>query len=271
MTSALADAARRLIRSVRLHDLVCTTRNGRRVWIKRRHHGMDAIISAGNVFLTFTQSGITMFASPAQWQTWELASFRLLYSADRLGCGMTGRRSIWLEELPGRSLREHIMSKTLSLPMLRAAGAELRRAHALQCPLTHRPWSHGDPHLGNMLYDPASQRARLLDFETRHELSRPARWRHADDLLTFVLELISRSSMEIWPASLDALFEGYANSGVVGELRQRLQAQSPAEFLLWLTRSPESNVAKLKASLPVVVRLLEPWSHVGSAFRAGPP
>jgi hypothetical protein len=111
--------------------------------------------------------------------------------------------------------------------------------------------------MGNVLYDSATQRARLLDFETRHELSRPADWRHADDLLTLMLELISRTPMDSWPTSLAALFGGYASDWIVAELRERLRSPRPAEWLLWVTRSPESNLAKLKASLSRVSRLLE--------------
>jgi hypothetical protein len=253
----MANAIRGLIRSVRLHELTRIILHGRAVWVKHRRCGMDAVVGGGNLFLRFTHSGIVMFTSPAQWEAWELACFRLLHSGDSFDCGMVDGRTIWLAELPGRSLRDHAMSRTLTPPMLRAAGAELRRAHRLDCALTRRPWSHGDPHMGNMLYDSATQRARLMDFETRHELSRPADWRHADDLLTLMLELISRTQMDSWPILLAALFGGYASDRIVAELRERLRSPRPAEWLLWVTRSPESNLGKLKISLSRVIRLLE--------------
>jgi len=120
-----------------------------------------------------------------------------------------------------------------------------------------RAWSHGDPHLGNVLYDPVSQQARLLDFETQHERCRPAEWRHADDLLTLMLELISRTAAETWPALLGALLGGYDSKRIAGEVHRRLCSSSASERLLWLSRSPESTLSKLKASLPRVIGVLE--------------
>src|SRR5258705_8552538 len=50
----------------------------------------------------------------------------------------------------------------------------------------------------NVIYDEKAHRARLIDFEIRHEKSLPAPARHADDLLVFLLDLVSRVSSRQW-------------------------------------------------------------------------
>jgi hypothetical protein len=51
---------------------------------------------------------------------------------------------------------------------------------------------HGDPHMDNVIYDHATDRALLIDFEVIHDKSVPAGARHADDLLVFLQDLMGR-------------------------------------------------------------------------------
>jgi hypothetical protein len=53
-------------------------------------------------------------------------------------------------------------------------------------------WSHGDGSMTNVIYDEKAHRARLIDFEIRHEKSLPAAARYADDLLVFLLHTVGR-------------------------------------------------------------------------------
>ncbi len=186
-----------LIAAVRVHRVTREMRGGRAIYVKRRWRVMDLVIIAGNWFLDASRSGVRMFPQVARWQRWELQAFALLHAPD-FACGRAGLRSVWLEEIPGRTLREHAVSHELDVAMVEAAGRELRRAHALQCPQCRAAWSHGDPHLGNFLYDPNSNRARLIDFECAHTNQFNAQERLADDLLVFLLELMGRTSGQNW-------------------------------------------------------------------------
>jgi hypothetical protein len=257
MTFAPANALSEWVRSFRLHEVTRTTcADGRAAWVKRRKRGMDGVILAGSTLMKLSNGGIRMFGSVGRWQAWELASFRLVHGGEAYRCGRSGPRGIWTHDLPGRSLRDHAAAGTLTAAMLRAAGAELRRAHLLQCRVTKGSWSHGDPHMGNVLYDAATGRVRLIDFETQHEPRRAAGWRHADDLLTFALELVGRVRGDVWPGLLGAMLVGYGRREVVAVLEGRLGGMSYAEFLLWLARAPGSTAGTLKDSLAVLERVV---------------
>ena len=76
--------------------------------------------------------------------------------------------------------------------MIRAAAREFKRAHAMPTEVfDDRLWSHGDATMANVIYDPATDRARLIDFEVLHRRDWPAVKRHADDLLVFLFDLVS--------------------------------------------------------------------------------
>ena len=83
---------------------------------------------------------------------------------------------------------------------IQAAGKELRRAHGLWSSELGDYWSHGDPHLENLLYDLESDQARLIDFELIHDKCMSAVKRHADDLLVFLQDLMGCVSAEQWGA-----------------------------------------------------------------------
>ena len=75
-------------------------------------------------------------------------------------------RTLYTQKFAGQNLLEHLNRKTLDAQALRAAARELRRAHGLRCDeFAGGLWSHGDPHLGNVVYDETADRARLVDFE----------------------------------------------------------------------------------------------------------
>ena len=239
----------KLIDSVRIH----------RVWsdanriYKQRRHGMGFMIAAGNVFLRLSRSRIVMFPFTAHWRAWELHCFALV-NGDAFASGRHGARAIWTERIPGTSLSDHSDRGTLDESMLHATGVELARAHQLHSKALDGPWSHGDPHLRNVLWDPDQRRARLIDFETAHEDGLDPISRHADDLLVLTLDLLGRSEQA--PTFVRALLAGYARPHVIEALKSRLVTPRGFELVLWHTRTSflprdvlAARVDTLRASL----------------------
>src|SRR5207253_1248920 len=76
------------------------------------------------------------------------------------------------------------------------------------------PWSHGDAGMANVIYDEASNRARLIDFEIVHDKTLPGLSRHADDLLIFLLDLIATAPGRQWMPLTLAFLSAYDNAPV---------------------------------------------------------
>lgn len=207
------------------------------LWVKRRRAGMGAVIAAGNVFLRLSHSRIRMFPSRARWRDWELASFRLLHPGRVAEA--RGADAVALEALPGEALDRLAAQGRLTPEAAEAAARELRRAHAL--PGAEGPWSHGDAHLKNVLYD--GERAWLIDFETRHEAGMAPEARHADDLLVFLLDLAGRVPEA--EALSRAFLSAYAREDVLRALLLRLRPPRGLERALWLSRTGHLPPARL--------------------------
>jgi hypothetical protein len=208
-------------------------RDPRGAWIKRRRFGMDAVIAAGNLFLKWSHSRIVMFTSCAAWQAREVTAACALHGEG--AAWVVSPRAVGFRSLPGESLRDLLARDALTPDALVAAGRELARAHAVN--LANGAFSHGDPHTGNALYDRATGRARLIDFETEHEPDLSADERHADDLLVLLLDLLGRSRDEAWPTHARALLDGYARPEVLTALDARLVVPRGLERALWATRT----------------------------------
>jgi hypothetical protein len=245
----------RAIDAVRVNRCWRANRDGQAVWIKQRRRWADPVILAGNLFLIASNSRIRMFPSVARWREWELESFNLV-NGDRFACGEYGIRAVWFGEVPGISLRERASVASFAAADHRAAvvaaARELARVHRLICPIRGTAWSHGDPHLGNVLYDAGTDRARLIDFETAHEPRLPATHRHADDLLTFLLELLARSAPGAWPDLGVSFLRAYGDRRVITILSRRLIPPIGLHRVLWRTRTdhlPSDVVATRVAQL----------------------
>jgi tRNA A-37 threonylcarbamoyl transferase component Bud32 len=117
-----------------------------------------------------------------------------MFNGDRFRATVTDNRTVTLDKLPGDNLWEHMNRGTLTLRMLKAAGSEYQRAHHFKTKELGNGWSHGDASMTNVIYDEKAHRARLIDFEIRHEKSLPAAARHTDDLLVFLLDMMGRNS-----------------------------------------------------------------------------
>jgi hypothetical protein len=212
-----AELAARLIDAIAINE----TKPVESGLLKRRRWGRGWIIWVGNIFLKLSHSRIVMFPEAEAWQAWECASYRLLYDEE---CIRVDSQALLIRLLPGWSLRYYLETNELTPAMFVAAAQEFRRGHALE------GWSHGDPHLANVLYD--GQQAWLIDFETRHDPSLSTPERHADDLLVLLLDLIGRDSTSQWREWSKIFLVSYSEHTVLAALRQRLHMPTRFELIL---------------------------------------
>ena len=178
---------------------------------------------------------VFVFANVAAWQNWEVRCFSLL-NGDRFTAFSVGQ-AVWMDHLPGKDLALLARQARLQPVHLAAAGAEFRRMHELWSPEFKAKWSHGDPHLGNVIFDAGTGRARVIDFETTHFRHLPPEQRHADDLKVFLLDLLGRSTDGEWPENAAAFLRAYGCAGVLGRLRRNFVMPSGAERLWWAIRT----------------------------------
>jgi hypothetical protein len=74
------------------------------------------------------------------------------------------------------------------------AARELRRVHQIHCSHYKAAWSHGDLHLENIICDVDSERAALIDFDTRHEFRiepRLVRYGGSNENSVLVMSIVS--------------------------------------------------------------------------------
>jgi hypothetical protein len=232
----LAATASTAIDSIKINSITREVRRGRPMWVKRRRRGSELVAATANLFFWPGRSPIRVWINTEKWQRWELGCFHLLHD-HTLEAFAEGSRVVCEDEVPGRSLLEHVNGGTLNPPMLEAAAAELRRAHQFWCEELSDHWSHGDPHLDNVLYDSAADRARLIDFEVIHDKSIPAVVRHADDLLVFLQDLMGRVSARDWLPFALCFIDAYDRPKVVTELRKRLFVPGGVAGLWWKLRT----------------------------------
>lgn len=232
---------------VRIHRVTPETRNGVAGFLKVRKPGMGFLIFFGNIFLAISRSGIRMFPGAADWQARELAAFRLLHPG--FAVEAVGRQGVFSARLPGIPMAE---LPEISPASLSAAAAELHRVHQLR-DATGAFWSHGDPHLQNLLYAAEAGRCFLMDCETEHVGEAGSCWRRADDLLVVVLDLLSRPQ---WRENVALFLQAYGEPAVVAELRDRLGRASEIRFferILWKTRTHYLPHAELLRRVPAAL------------------
>jgi hypothetical protein len=230
-------------------------REGRPVWLKRRRRFAWFVMRLANGFFRLARNPVEALARREAWRTWEVDCFRRLHGPDRAaGCDADG--TPWVELLPGECLSRHLAAGTISPPMLAAAAAELRRVHAIECPHYRSHWSHGDPHTGNFLFEPATGRARLIDFDVRHHRSLSTDDRHADDLLVLLQDVCGRCHADLWPALAQAVVDGYGRREVLASLQKRLRVPRGIPRLWWAVRTTWMRRAELERRLEKLRTLL---------------
>jgi len=253
--SRLLSIAGSLVDRVKINVVTREWRDGRAVWIKRRRRTAGPIMSCANHFFRLAGNPIRAITETGSWQHWEVDCFLRLHG-EKFHAFAEGDRAVAAEEVPGKNLSHHLNEGTLTPRMLAAAALEMRRAHEELCSTFQGAWSHGDPHAGNFVYEPASDRARLIDFEVMHHPELPAGERHADDLLIFLQDLAGRLRAEEWLPFAQAFLTGYDRSEIVERLRRKLIVPGGLARVWWAVRTTylapgelTRRVAALRASL----------------------
>lgn len=176
-------------------------------WYKTRLRRAPLLIAPGNVYLGRSGSSFRMHVSAAAWAAYEVLQHRALHGQNEAGAAHA--RTIWTAHLEGESLTSIVArGQKDEQEAMRAAGREVGRAHAVA--LHGSPFSHGDLHLSNLLWDRAKGRAWMIDFETPHDPSQSALARQADDVQALVLDILGKVRDEARAEALvSALAEGY--------------------------------------------------------------
>jgi len=249
----------RLMLRIRVNRVERCDREGVPAIIKRRRCCGSVVIVVGNRFLALAQSGVQMFVRTRAWMAWEQHCVGLLY-ADRPQVLSDPGPSVWVPAMPGTSLRRLLQEGDSCLDAFIAAARELRRAHRMQCCFFGAGWSHGDLHLDNILYDGETNRAFLIDFDTRHKLGIDENRRQADDLKVLLLELIAAPG-EAWRSLATAFLNEYREAHLLNELAGQLAVPRGFAKILWHTRTgcrPYREIAPRLRILRETIRQLVP-------------
>lgn len=223
------------IDGIKINQISVCAVDGERFWRKERKQFAAPLVTVANIFFKMARNPVRLWTSLAEWQRWEIDSFVMLNGPTGFRAYADGPRAVCASELPGRSLSDHLDAGTISERMFIAAGRELSRVHACSVPPFRDGWSHADPHLGNVIYDAAENRARLIDFEVAHLSSLSAIERHADDLLIFLQDLVGLVSIEKWQAFSRCFIDSYGDAAVSAALRQRLVVPRWGPPRVWWT------------------------------------
>jgi hypothetical protein len=236
--SSIVQAATDAIDSIRINVMSREERDGRVFWVKQRRSWSPPIIKCANAFFLAVGNPVVVLSDPEEWQTWEIRSFLMLHQQEGYTAFSDAFQRVYAEQVPGVSLEDSSNSGTLIMPMVKASGAELYRAHQLQSDLLKGSrWSHGDPHLGNFLFDEVTQRARLIDFEVAHDPTLPEIERHADDVLVFLQDLMGRVAFDDWLPMATCFLSSYGDTDVIRVLEKRLQVPRGVSRIWWAIRT----------------------------------
>lgn len=243
--SQILSAAGAFVDRIKINTVSREWRDGRVLWIKRRRGAARPIMVCANRFFRLAGNPVEAIVDLPAWQRWEVDCFLQLHG-ERFLAFAEGPCVVAAEEVPGESLSRHLDRGTLTPRMLEAAACELRRAHAMESEFFRGPWSHGDPHSGNFIYEPEADRARLIDFEVMHHADIPADERHADDLLVVLQDLAGRIAAEQWLFHAQAFLTGYDRPEVVALLRKKLVVPGGLARLWWAVRTTYLGSAELE-------------------------
>ena len=263
----LADVATRLVEAIAINSISEKVRRGRALVVKRRNIHSEQLADLTNLYFRMADIPIRFWSKVEEWQRWEVDCFQML-NGDRFRAYASGTRTVTAEKLPGESLWEHLNRGTLTRRMLQAAAAEFRRAHQFWSDEFHGRWSHGDGTSQNVIYDPASNRARLIDFEIIHEKSLPTFARQADDLLVFLLDMVGTVPNRQWLPFSTTFLESYGDAKVIAQLRKQLDLPGGLAWIWWGVRTNFTNPGKVTrrlANLSRAIAKLKLYETAGSA------
>jgi hypothetical protein len=245
---ALSNAAATFVDSLKINSISEKVRRGRRVVIKRRNGYGEQLADLANLYFRMSGIPIRFWSKTEDWQRWEVNCFRML-NGDHFHASKSGKGAACFDKLPGKSLWDHLNEGTLTRRMLEAAGTELRRAHQFWSDEFDGPWSHGDSTATNIIYNQKTGRARLIDFEIVHDRALPAKARHADDLLVFLLDVMAIASSQQWLPFALSFLNAYGDPVVLTELTNHLALPSGIAWIWWGVRTSFTNPAKVKQRL----------------------
>jgi hypothetical protein len=257
--SRLLSAAGSLVDRIKVNVLSRETRADRVVWIKRRRRSAGPILACANRFFRLAGNPVRAIGDLAEWQRWEVECFERLHGGS-FRAFAEGNRVVGADEMPGVNLTVPLDAGLLEPRMSAAAGRELRRAHGGSCAAFSGGWSHGDPHLGNFIYEAATDCARLIDFEVIHDADLDPDARHADDLLVFLQDLVGRVGRERWLPNAHAFLSGYDRPEIVARLRGLLDVPRGIPRLWWMVRTTYLPASELHYRLEALRRALEEGS-----------
>jgi hypothetical protein len=266
----LSHAATSFVESLKIDSITEKARRDRRVVIKRRNVYGERAADLINFYFRAAGLPIRYLSDVREWRRWEARCFQM-FNGDRFRATVTDNRTVTLDKLPGDNLWEHMNRGTLTLRMLKAAGSEYRRAHHFKTKELGNGWSHGDASMTNVIYGEKAHRARLIDFEIRHEKSLPASARHADDLLVFLLDMVGRIPNRQWLSFAICFLRAYNDAAVIRELKKRLVVPSGLALIWWNVRTNFTRKRKSKAAFSSVGprhRQAGTSSHACDRFRA---
>lgn len=245
---SLLESARAWVDRIHLNDSLRAERKGRAVLLKRRRAFAGFVTRFANGFFRLAGNPVEVITSPAEWRHWEEDCFRRLHGPDFTG-GTDSDGTLWMDLLPGESLSRLLVAGTLQPAHLAAAGAELCRAHSAPSPYHGGGWSHGDSHTGNFIYDPATSRARLVDFEVRHLRGLSEEARHADDLLVMLQDVCGRCTPDAWLPLAEAFLDGYGRPEIAALLPEKMLVPRGIPRLWWAVRTTWMPRAELERRL----------------------
>jgi len=263
----LAEVATRLVEALAINSITEKTRRGRRVIVKRRNLHSQQLADLTNLYFRMADIPIRFWSKVEEWQRWEVGCFEML-NGDRYRAYGSGTRCIIAEKLPGESLWIHLNRGTLTRRMLQAAGAEFRRAHQFWSDYFRGSWSLGDGTSQNVIYNPSSNRARLIDFEIVHEKSLATAARQADDLLVFLLDMVGIVPSRQWLPFSTTFLEAYGDGEVIAQLRKQLDLPGGLAWIWWGVRTNFTNPAKVKGRLANLSRAIAKLKFYGDAASA---
>jgi hypothetical protein len=245
---ALSNVAARFVDSLKINSVSEKVRRGRRVVVKRRNAYGEQLADLSNLYFRMADIPIRFWSKAKDWRRWEVKWFETL-NGDRFRAWVSDGQTVCADKLPGKSLWEYLEHRKLTRKMVEAAGHEFRRAHQFRSDQFRGPWSHGDAGTNNVIYDEKTGRARFIDFEIVHDKSLPAKSRHADDLLVFLLDVIAVAPNPQWLSLALAFLNAYGNTAVICELEDELALPNGLAWIWWGVRTSFANPAKVKRRL----------------------
>ncbi|MHA3770743.1 hypothetical protein ACXR0O_04295 [Verrucomicrobiota bacterium sgz303538] len=250
----LSTSVSAFVERIKINHVWREVRGERVFWFKRRRSVALPVLAGANVFFRFAGAPMQTLTGLSDWQRWETDSFLGLHGGDGFQAFTQGERTIGAEEVPGINVTIPLDNGNLTPQIAAAVGRELCRAHSWVCPGSSSPWSHSDPHAGNFIYEPETDRARIIDFEVMHHPHLPSEDRHADDVLIFLQDIVGRIRAEQWIPCAQAFLDGYDRAEIVERVMPQLNIpRNGAARLWWRVRTSFLPMQELQSRLQALL------------------